>query len=395
MHLEQTPEAKSWLAQFEVADREVARQLLRKLTLVSESDFESNVQVAIKSVIDRIGNENAALFSITEPPSSFDPEGVRRTAGSSADRVKHLIENVSRIYGDRIRANPTVDCMRLDRIRNIILVEDFIGSGDRIKGFWKEEVSPSVKSWVSLKWTKVWVVACAGLAPGLQAIRHSIPVTEGRIVTVLTQPDSRLRLSEPMQLLAKKYGSRLRGKKWAGYSGGGGTLVFQHGCPNNTPAILWAKNKRFNPLFPNRGIPIGLQECFGVSDPDMGAEILWTFKQYRLALALVGNIRLQKAASQEWQLLIALGLAASYGQWNDDKLRTQLKLSAEKVQQLRFDACRLDMINKQGGQLTLFARDLLDRLKNQEPEKRYGARKPLSRAHELYYPDTCGGLAKN
>jgi hypothetical protein len=393
MRLDESPEAKSWLGQFDIVDREIARQLLRKLTLVSQNDFERNLQIAVEGVIDQTRTENVALLSITEPPNRYVTEGGRRTAGSSADRIKHLVENLSRIHGDRVRANPTLSSMRADRVKNIVLVEDFVGSGRRIRCFWKHEISKSVKSWASYKWTKIWLVCYAGLKNGLQAVIRNLPIPEDRIITVLSAQDKRLLLTPAMRVFAEKYGRKLRNEAWAGYSGGGSTLVFQHGCPNNTPAILWANSKGFRALFPNRGIPTGLQAYFGLLDSFATAEILWTFRQYKLALSLVEGTNLRKASASELRLVVALGLASTHGFWDDNKLSAQLMLAVSEVEALRHRAYSLGTLNKQDHCLTAFATDLLSRLKGQNRRVPRAARHPLASVEELYYPRSCGGVA--
>lgn len=181
---------------------------------------------------------------------------------------------------------------------------------------------------------------------------------------------------------------------WAGYAGGGGAIVFQHSCPNNAPAILWARGGRFRPLFPNRGIPTELQGCFGKFDADARAEVLWTFKQYKLALSLVEDIREHRENISEWELAIALGLASSHGRWDDRKLQAQLMLPASGVENLRTQAYSLGMLDKQNHKLTAFAKDFLTWLKRHTAKKPKKAGKRLPTLEQLYYPDTCGGVAK-
>lgn len=336
-----------------------------------------------------------ALFSITEPPNPHDEDGSRRIQGSSADRVKHLLENVVRVHGARVRANPTVESMRADRIRNIVLVEDFVGSGDRLTGFWEEEVSKSVKSWISFGWTKVWLVTYAGIEVGLNEARRKIPkLTADKILTVLPPRDPRLGLTDPMREVAQKYGRRLRGNMWAGYSGGGGTVVFQHSCPNNAPAILWATGKRFEPLFPNRGIPSDLQGCFAERSASAEAENLWDYKQYRVALLLLDSISHKKASPSHWYIVVALALASTLGRWDDEKIGTRLQLPIESMSELRRAAYAMNLINKQNHELTAFGRELLDRLRKTQPRFERVPRVIPSLA-DLYYPDTCEGVAKH
>jgi hypothetical protein len=397
MLLEETPEALRWLTQFEVPDREVARQLLRRLILVSESEFDAGIQRKVERILDDVGTENVALFPITEPPSPFFREG-RRIQGSSSDRIRHLIEGISRVHGRRVRANPTLQSMRAERMRNVILIDDFVGSGTRVTRFWKdvfcqEQIGKSVKSWVSRGWTKLWLVSYAALDEGRAKVRRAIPRMVMR--TVLPRRDDRLGFTRPMELIARKYGERLKDDAWFGYGEGGGNLVFQHGCPNNCPAILWAAGRRFSPVFPERGIPSGLHDCFGIRNHLADAESLWTYGQYTLALSLIEHVRQQKANPEDWELVTALAFASTHGAWHGDTLGQQLQMPGDAIGALTRRAYDLHLIDKQTHRLTAFARDLLQRLRRPQRGDRPARKLEVPSLSNLYYPDTCGGVSKH
>ena len=335
-----------------------------------------------------------ALFSITEPPNPNDEDGIRRVKGASADRVKHLLENVVRLHGNRVRANPTVESMRADRIKNIVLVEDFVGSGDRVTGFWQNEVSGSVKSWVSWGWVKVWLVTYAGIEAGiLHAVRKIPSLTPARALTVLPLREPMRVLTLPMRGIAEKYGTALRGAMWGGYSGGGGTVVFQHGCPNNAPAILWAPGRRFQPLFPNRGVPSEIQACFGRRSALGEADSLWESKQYTIALRLIDEISHQRTNPSYWYLVLSLALASTTGKWDDAKIGATLQLPGDRVSKLRHAAYAINLIDKQTHQLSPFGKDLLGRLRQGQAKKKIG-RKAIPSLANLYYPSSCEGVPK-
>lgn len=400
MLLEDTPQAEAWLQQFNLVDRQIARQLLRRLDLVSQSDFERNLQDLVdKAVVGRISRDNIALLTVSEPPpTSFQQDHVRRVAGSSSDRIKHVIENLSRVHGGRVSANPTVESMRQERVRNIVLVEDFIGTGNRIANFWRERAPKSIKSWVSYGWTKLWVAAYEALPDGRAAMLQTLPIDEGRIVTVVPPRHVRMGLTQPMVEVARKYGERLVGRNWGGYGGGRALTVFQHGCPNNAPAILWCAKGKFRPLFPDRGVPVELQQCFGQRNALAVAEDLWTFGQYRLALALSDCQRTRGKSHSQLQLTIALGLASAYGKWEDHRLQVQMRIPAEAVSALRVCAYRLDLIDKSDHRLTAFGRTLLDRMREvpvARPRYHSSPAKVLPQLTDLYYPDSSGGVARH
>lgn len=398
MLLEDTPQAQDWLRQFEFVDQQVARQLLRRLNLVSQSDFDQRIQALVEDIFARVTRENFALLTVSEPPPpTFEENQVRRVPGSSADRIKHIIENLGRVHGDRVRANPTVESMRKDRIRNVVLVEDFIGTGDRITDFWRERAPKSVKSWISYGWTRLWVASYAVMDEGRYAMRRVLPVDDSRIATVVPQPHNKLGLTDAMAHVARKYGERLVGRNWRGY-GGGGLTVFQHGCPNNTPAILWCTKGRFRPLFPDRGVPPDLQKSFGQFNAAAAADDLWTFKQYRLALALLERRPSRDTSPAQVQLAIALGLATAHGRWDDERLQTQMMIPIDDIRALRVDVYRLNLIDKSDHRPTAFGRALLDRMRQTTTMHR---RPKLARAtklpqlDDLYYPESSGGAVRH
>lgn len=399
MLLEATPQAQEWLQQFHVVDQQVARQLLRRLDLVSQSDFDQRIQALVEDILARAPNENFALLTVSEPPpSTFEADKERRIPGSSADRIKHIIENLSRVHGNRVRANPTVESMRKDRIRNVLLVEDFVGSGDRITGYWRERAPKSVKSWISYGWTRLWVASYAVMDEGRYAMRRVLPIDDARIATVVPKMHAKVGLTDPMEFLAQKYGERLVGRNWRGYGGGGGLTVFQHGCPNNTPAILWYSKRRFKPLFPDRGVPPELQKSFGQFNAPAAAEDLWTFKQYRLALSLLDRRPNSVASPHQIRLAIALGLASAYGRWDDEHLQTQMTIPIADISELRINTYRLDLINKSDHRLTAFGRALLDSMREQPTTHRrakLARTKKVPQLGDLYYPSSSGGVARH
>lgn len=399
MMLEDTPQAQDWLRQFDVVDQQVARQLLRRLDLVSQSDFDQRIQALVESIFVRAPGENFALLTVTEPPPKTFKDGqARRVPGSSTDRIKHIIENLCRVHGERVRANPTVESMRKDRVRNVVLVEDIIGTGDRITGFWRERAPKSLKSWISYGWTRLWVASYAVMDEGRAAMRRALPIEDARIATVVPQPHNKVGLTEPMTHVAQKYGERLAGRNWRGYGGGGALTVFQHGCPNNAPAILWCTKGRFKALFPDRGVPPDMQKLFGQFNAAAAAEGLWTFKQYRLALALLDRRENRDVTSHQIQLAIALGLATAYGRWDDERLQTQMMVPINDICELRYDAYRLDLINKSDHHPTAFGQALLDRMRQAPPARPrpklvHGAKLPELK--DLYYPVSSGGAARD
>lgn len=395
---EESAEAIAWLRQFSAVDREVARQHLRTLRLVSESEFDREIQLQIDALLVSNPGENFALFSITEPPNQFAVGGGRRTAGSSADRIRHLIENTLRVHGSRVSANPTVASMRAERIRNVVLVDDFIGSGRRVIGFWQELMSPSVKSWISRKWTKPWLVSYAAFDEGLRAsVRNIGGLKRAQIRCVLDPASTRCGLTLPMRKVFSRYGAAAQNKsEGLGFGEGGCNIIFQHGCPNNAPLVLWKGAKRFQPLFPDRGIPASLQQYFGQTQLLERAELLWNERQYLIALKLLDDVKRGAPRLRQWELVIALGLTARHSTWDDAWLSQRMRISRPAIAHLQRIAYRLHLIDTSSHALTPFGQELLVHLRRSENGKPPQTKKqqPLPKLNDLHYPVSCGGWAK-
>jgi hypothetical protein len=389
--------SKSWLKQFPFVEREIGRQFLRSLRLVSHAQFETAVSNVLIQLFGELRDENVALFSVVETPTEEDVDGPpKRVAGSSGDRVKSLNENLARILGPRVQAHPTLYSMRAQRIRNVVLVEDFIGTGRRIATYLRDAMEPTLKSWISYKWTKLWIVSYGGLESGVNTVLH-----KGYGLT-----KARIRLATPAQRTGQFFTPlmlnfcRVRAQ-WThreriamGYGNGAVGMIFEHSCPNNAPAILWSNGPKYEALFPNRGIPVEFKSAFYGEDVNRPSNVLWDANQYLLALAMLRDPTLQRSQGSQWKLLLALGLASRSG-WEDLKIAGVLGVPVAEVTAQRIEAYRLGVLDVQTHSLTPFGRGLLERVRESagKVRKRWEWRKrPLGRT---YYPLSCGGLVRH
>lgn len=413
MTLDESELGKAWLAQFPFLDQEIGRQLLRSLRLVSHQSFTTGISQEVDQLLKGLNGENVALFSVKETlPPKYSPligteeEGAplpdgeedrpRREAGSSADLVHYMNENLSRVYGKRIQAQPTVHSMRSQRIKNIVLIEDFIGTGKRISTYLRDEMNATLKSWISYKWVKLWIVAYGGLDQGIHAVlRKGYGLTEDRI-RVVTPPQRHGQYFTPLiqsfcQRNAKK---TCRPNMPMGFGDGAVGMIFEHSCPNNAPVVLWSYGRRFKPLFPNQGIPTELKAAFYEEDASKPAQILWDFNQYRLALALLNEPNLVGQRGSQWRLLLMLGLA-SRSRWEDEKIAGILGVPVADVESKRVLAYRLGVLNVQTHELTPFGRSFLDKIRASASTGRKPQKRRQLSIEEVYYPLSCDGLVRH
>lgn len=277
-----TERGKNWLAQFAADDQEAARKIAASLTLVSHSVFERAIQKSLENVFSERDQPLAffAIREVDEKESYFDRHTDPATGkinalvsgsdfGSEA-RVAAAIRNYCKTDPDRLLNHPSLNELKDKKCRTVVFVDDFIGSGERtaefIGSFW---VDPTFVSWFSLKYLKIVVVAYSGTERGLKRVgKHKAKpeITIERSCPTLRDMPWSHELRKSVLDVCERYGRRTSaGYYWDGYGSALAALVFEHSCPDNAPAILWApteKKKPWKPLFPNRVILAGEKSVF-------------------------------------------------------------------------------------------------------------------------------------
>lgn len=157
-------------------------------------------------------------------------------------------------YRNRFFLQPTIEEIRKQKINNIVIVSDLIGTGQRIidmiESLWKSE---TIKSWHSLKFVKISILcyACTEKAE-IEIAKHNAGVKVFKIIscpTIDSEFNSQTR--DEIVELCQKYGSY--SDRPLGYQDSGILMSFAHSIPNNCPAILGESfsnsQKTWNRLF--------------------------------------------------------------------------------------------------------------------------------------------------
>ena len=238
-----------WLRQFDAREVHVARLLLDTLKLVSFADFEHSIMQVVQGICAQTEGY-IAVFSVDEKVIDAD------SRPGSAGRVAHILTSLQRVNSDRILVQPTADEMRSKKVDHVVLVEDFVASGGRVRDFWNAWASKHLKSWLSYGYCKLWVAGYAIHDCGLETICDRITYLKPERLCFEVRLKSQsgywpTAVDELCERNAERTGL-------AYYPHGFGhiaaPIVFQHGCPDNCPAILWKNGKDFRALFPQRVI---------------------------------------------------------------------------------------------------------------------------------------------
>jgi hypothetical protein len=253
--------------------------------------------------------------------------------------------------------------MRKRKIKHIIFVDDFVGTGDRFTKSWRQTVPPSIKSWCSRGWCKVWFLTFAAHVSGLKKIVRNVrPISLQQIRVKVLIERSFFQESAGMRSVLGKYGAPLgSARQVMGYGGLACPVVFQHGCPNNVPLVFWvrpskASRIKWRPLFPDRSVSAEVYPLFTEDWARQAVpEELWMAGHFDLALNVLEKIAQYK---ESHQLLLTLGLLAkghSVG-----KIKNTLVLTDAEFASL-LDELRMGGLIDAGNAVTRFGRDVIAR----------------------------------
>lgn len=306
-HLLLTERGERWLRNFDETDRAVARELAAALTLVSHNEFERGLTALVHEVAQTIVGP-IALYGARELDGSFRfgaEDGThivdatpRGSDIGSEGRLANVIRNIALAQPSKFLNHPSVDELRSKRVDAMFVLDDFIGSGKRCSDYltalWQ---SRSLRSWTSYKRIRFDAVAYSGTATGLRYVqRHPTHpffhiVRHSPTITALHWKKTRI---DEAKNLCRKYAKQAALKGPAlGFRDSESLLVFEHGCPNNAPAIFWALSKKqpdWVSLFPAKRVEVSIATAFPSElvrrDP---VHALLEAGQRRLASAMASN----------------------------------------------------------------------------------------------------------
>jgi hypothetical protein len=180
---------RPWLSQFNVAYQPRAVELLDSIVRVSADDFRNRLSILITTYIlgidghvglyverelptDKKSRAPLPLFAQPEyaprrarghGPTPFVPESA--DVGSEGI-IAQLVSELCRPRNSRFLNHSGPDTIREKRVRHLLVVTDFIGSGKRaisyLEALWKVH---SVRSWWSLNYVTLGVLAYSGTNP--------------------------------------------------------------------------------------------------------------------------------------------------------------------------------------------------------------------------------------
>ena len=272
--LSQTQRARNFIQSFSQEDQDLARRLIDEIHLVSYEQFTSELLNLIDNILkEEFENKECIAVYVEQKiwkpggriPGYFpyslrgrakgpNPYPVQQNKNSkragSEYLLAHLLASIETRYSDYLSFNLGPDQLRGRRAREIWIVTDSIGSGDRIiqmlESFWRVA---TIKSWHSYKLIRFRIVSFFCSKAGEKNIKNH-----------KTSPIVNYVMSTPT--IFNSFIGRERGAikefcaKYAppnsppyGYGDVGALIAFSHGCPNNAPSLLHRASRKRRPLF--------------------------------------------------------------------------------------------------------------------------------------------------
>jgi len=294
-NIDESPEIQSWLNQFDAADQPVATSLLRCLRFISKDEYS-------RWLLAKLGHfTNGPMHAIyavrkfrSDVKALWLPRGRARprpaTAQGSEDLVVGEIANALRMYNGCFRDNPSRNELYNSRIRDIILIDDSIGSGKRVSDFVRLMINDAhFRSWWSYGRITLHVISLVRSLQGQRRIcsnavgslrkHRKYKVQEkikfyGNFEYDFFKLDTRWYNNHRDILDLCDNNKKIAKDRRRGFDAAMGNFVFYHSVPNNIPGMLYSRKKNWQPLFPERALPNwcrnlldGVQNAHRISTP--------------------------------------------------------------------------------------------------------------------------------
>ena len=320
-----SPEVQAWLAQFPANKRAAATGLLLGLRFVTRDTYSEWLKDALLNVA---AAGPCAVYAVRK--FGYDIQCIWDEAGDvlerpsyslgSEDLVQAAIANVKKSQADVLLDHPSLPELKMKKVRNVALVDDSIGSGERVCSYVARMMhSKTFLSWWSHGWIRLHIMAFARTEEAATRIVASIPGSDhpkrtypksGKILFVG-------QMCYQQSLFLSRWGpgyqgildlcdstSEIQSDSRRGYGKTMANLVFYHSVPDNIPGVFWFDCTKWRALFPKRSVPAWLPELLEGSTAGTTQKSASSIPKY---LAEVLRL-IKKGVRNEHSLARSLGL---------------------------------------------------------------------------------------
>ena len=372
---------------FNQSEREMATALIDEILLVSRDAFYRGMRSLIDNILKEQSDSNypVALYAERDVNRDnvrvyplFQDSEIGRAMGpgvapiivnpdnqevGSEGAIANLITDYCRLNFNLAIPHPGPDDMRSRKVKRIVIVTDFIGSGERI---WKMleafRVVATIRSWRSYGLIDFWVVAYSGTEVGLKRVRTSRLQPTVRIVTGC--PTIQGIFEAPIEVKVTELCNRypVRKRYPLGFKNTGALIAFAHGMPNNAPPILHSSYRGWTPLFKGRSTTEA-EAVISEHTTEMSIERIEKLLCIRNAREYLDDPR-----NRRWVKTMVVLSALESGTRKVEAISAQLWLPLSEVQQILINT-KIACWTNEHNSLTPLGRQELTRLRRRRRQK--------------------------
>lgn len=260
--LSKVKSTQKWLLQFLPEHRRIASSLLDSLHIITTEDMIEDLKLFIEEIANN-DTECSALLPIREvtpqesiyneenPNASPLLQASQESLGSEAF-ISNLYTNLNRskpnkyrqprvnIGGENRQISPSIEFMKQHRFKHLFLVDDLIGSGDRVVKYLNALLkNKTINSWVSYGFLKIHIVSFMATQNGKKIVLKRINGRNNISLHIIHHAPSihELPNNKDIIYLCEAYAHK-QVRYPLGYKDCAVRVVFTHSAPNNLPSIL-------------------------------------------------------------------------------------------------------------------------------------------------------------
>lgn len=349
-----------WIQQFDDKDQADAALLLNSIRWVSHHEFTNSILELVNELTEN-NTDKVAIFVEREVKEDefayeFPLKLPRRSVGAAFQAIKsnknrqevgsegilnNIATNMQRNNNKLFFYFPSMEVIRKNNIRKIVILTDTIGSGSQISAFLNSFWNvPTIKSWVSLKIVDFYVVCFSATEYGIEVLkRHPLKINlRNKLIcpTIYSsiKKENRQRIIElcyKYDPFKKKESNELflPDNEALGFNGQGVLIAYYHGIPNNSPRLLHKSNKKWVALFKGRsslGIQNELPSSYSKLDEEKYLEVM---NQKRLS----ASKKLATLSNQSKSIILVMAALYSSPR-TDNALSIRTGLSLKEISEI-------------------------------------------------------------
>jgi hypothetical protein len=301
-----------WLHNFHPDHRSLAMELLRNVDFFSKQqcyEWCQNLHTSLPSEISQSNNTFYVGIGSASESGSLVSYYYRTANELDVTRFLDLTQAADPIFLQHRNA------------RNLVFVDDFIGSGNQATRFWQ---SFSSRLGHHIHYLRFYYSAFIGRREGKTNIEEH---TRFRVSVVRHVTDSHKAFGDSSPLFKEgcreaakaifwDYGYRLYPNHPLGFRDSQMLIILDHNTPNNTLPVLWSKTKGWVPLF-DRSEKVYLPSSLDSRPKDVGKFVrrsaIMLIGQVNMAPGLAGRSVLEAAQVESEQERLTAEVVSHYG----------------------------------------------------------------------------------